>query len=359
MIVLSGPGAERVLAKVFRPLRTHTDNDEGVLRVGRLVEGEAIIDEAVVTRRGAAFEINIHGGSAAAKAVLELLVRCGAVVGAKRTAVESFPAAHPRWENPAIGREMLQVLPRARSELTVAAIAAQWSAGVSELASREATGGQLREAARGLAGMRRLLEPPEVVLAGEPNVGKSTLANALVGREVSIVHDVPGTTRDWVREPAIVDGVPVWVTDTAGLWKAPHQIDAEAVRRARRCIEEADLVVLLHVGRPCEVPDCLSDVKVLRVAAKCDVATPNDEADMAVSALTGEGLAELRKAIVDRIGLGGFHPSVPAAFTQRQADLLNAAASALGAGEAGRAERLLADLLRGPSGSRHLDSYAR
>ena len=90
----------------------------------------------------------------------------------------------------------------------------------------------LRRAAGRLALIRRLLEPAEVVLAGPPNVGKSTLANALIGRQVSLVHDQAGTTRDWVRHLAVLCGVPVHVTDTAGLWDAPAGVDAQAVGRA-------------------------------------------------------------------------------------------------------------------------------
>jgi tRNA modification GTPase len=118
---------------------------------------------------------------------------------------------------------MLEALPQAASELVVAAVSQQWSAGVSQLASDPDVSAELlRSAARRLPMMQKLLSPPEVVLVGPPNVGKSTLANAIVGREVSIVHTIAGTTRDWVREQALLGGVPIWLTDTAGLFDFPH-----------------------------------------------------------------------------------------------------------------------------------------
>lgn len=347
VIVLAGSGAERILSEVFRPYSTHRFGGEGALQLGHLIDANGVIDEAIVTRRGEAFEINIHGGSAVAKSVLEHLARCGAAVGSAAAAPESFPVAHRRWNNPAIGREMLQTLPQARSMLGVASLSRQWSAGLSELARGDPSAEKLRQAACALAKMLRLLNPAEVVVAGAPNVGKSTLANALIGRQVSIVCDDAGTTRDWVRELATLNGVAVYLTDTAGIWQATDQIDAEAIRRARQCIEAADLVVLLHVGQAEVVPDWLRAAKLLRVAAKCDARPPKGRFDVCVSALTGEGLNQLKTEIVNRIGLSQFDPSMPMAFTQRQADLLLAAAEALERSDAGRAQNALRQLLEG------------
>jgi len=349
VIGLRGPEARTILAQAFRPLASHADAAEGALQLGHVVDGADVIDEAIVTCRRGAYEINIHGGPAAARATLQCLARLGATVGSAPSAPDSFPAAHPRWNNPAVGREMLDTLPLARGTRAISAITAQWSAGLSELLRGRPTPERLRRAARHLATIRRLLDPAEVVLAGRPNVGKSTLANALVGRAVSIVHDRPGTTRDWVREPAILDGVPIYLTDTAGLWRAADEVDVEAVRRARQCIRQADLVVLLYVDAPPAAPDWLQARRVLRVAAKCDLNAPDDTAGIAVSAKTGQGLADLKKAIVRLIGLGSFDPAAPMAFTARQRDLLLTAADAMETQDAARAGDLLRELLEGPA----------
>ena len=92
-------------------------------------------------------------------------------------------------------------------------------------------------------------------------------------------------------------------------------------------------------------PDWLHAKRLLRVAAKCDVCPPADGAGLAVSSTTGEGLGELRSAILSALGLAEIDPAAPAAFTQRQADLLTAAADATERGEQGLAREKLGELL--------------
>jgi len=345
---MSGPDAERILSQAFRPLSSHAHAGEGVLQLGRIVADGEVIDEAVISRRGQTVEINIHGGSLPAKRAMELLTRLGATAcPAHPAAPETFQPAHPKWNNPAIGAEMLEVLPLAKSAFVAASVTNQWSAGVSELARSGDDPVALRSAAGALCRMRRLLHPAEVVIAGAPNVGKSTLANALVGRRVSIVHSRAGTTRDWVRQLAILDGVPVWLTDTAGLWDAPDAIDAEAVRRAIGRLREADLVLLTGSAQPSDEPKWCAGKPVLRVAARCDLSDAYAGADVAVSAHTGEGLAKLRGAILAKLDLGGLHATAPMAFTDRQADLLFRGADALERGDHAAAREALRRLLEG------------
>ena len=354
MVALTGANREAVLGGIFRPLKTHADGPADAVQLGRVLdESGDVLDEAIVARSAqGAIEINIHGGPAVAQAVLGRLAQLGADVAPARSAApESFQTAHPQWNNPAVGREMLEILPAAASELVVEAISQQWSAGLSALVNDDsATAQQLRAAAERLAVMDKLLSPAEVVLVGPPNAGKSTLANALVGRAVSIVHETPGTTRDWVREQALLGGVPIWLTDTAGLFESPedlHDIDAEAVRRACHRAESADLVLLISAGQPAPTPDWLNAKLLLRVAAKCDRARPVGPFDAFVSAHAGEGLAELAEAVLNALGLANIDPAAPAAFTQRQARLLLTAADAMDRNNAPAARELLNTLLLG------------
>ena len=353
VIALTGADREAVLGRAFQPMKSHATAPADALQLGRVVsESGDVLDEAIVARSASgAIEINIHGGPVVARAVMRRLAEAGATVAeAQPAATESFQLAHPRWNNPAIGEEMLAALPAATSQLVLAIITQQWSAGLSQLARSDAPSADaLRAAAGRLELTARLLNPPEVVLVGPPNVGKSALANELVGRAVSIVHDTPGTTRDWVRALALFSGVPVWITDTAGLFDPPpedtHDIDAQSVARARNRAERADLVLLLSGGKAMTAPDWLHAKRLLRVAAKCDVCPPADGAGLAVSSTTGEGLGELRSAILSALGLAEIDPAAPAAFTQRQADLLTAAADATERGEQGLAREKLGELL--------------
>jgi tRNA modification GTPase len=294
-------------------------------------------------------ELQIHGGGQVLRSVLELLAARGAaIVPAEAPNVADLPLAHSRWDNPAIGRELLATLPRARSVRVAEALSAQWAGGISELARQPSPEpASLRLAADGLETMRRLLEPAEVVLAGPPNAGKSALANALVGRPVSIVHQTPGTTRDWIREEALLDGLPVWLTDTAGIWEPQGEEDAEAVRRARRRVQQANVVLLMEPGPAGDVPDWCPTQTLLRVSSKADAVPPSPDAEVAVSAETGDGLDTLRTALLSKLGLGGFDPRAPRAFTPRQANRLACAAEAADAGDGNGRDDALRDLLAG------------
>jgi tRNA modification GTPase len=347
VILLEGPAAPTIAAEIFRPAGRRRAGDRAGLAFGRLLDGEETIDEGVLAFDGERFEINIHGSSPAVRRTLSCLARLGATVVPAEQARPGFRTSHPRLCNPAIGAEMLDALRMARGALAVAALSNQWSAGLSMLASGRPRGDELRAAAGRLPLMRRLLEPAEVVIAGPANAGKSRLANALVGREVSLVHERAGTTRDWVRELALLDGVAVWLTDTAGLWEGGGEVEAESVRRARQCIARADLVLLLAEGAVPRRPEWMPAREIVTVATKADIARPAGATDATISAKTGTGLDALKRVVLDRLGLAGLDPREPAAFTARQEALLRRAADALDAGRADECALHLASLLGG------------
>ena len=95
---------------------------------------------------------------------------------------------------------------------------------------------------------QRLREGFTVVIAGPPNVGKSTLMNALAGRDVAITSPIPGTTRDLIEVFLDLRGYPVILVDTAGIRDSPDPIEQEGVARARRRAESADLMLWLNDG---------------------------------------------------------------------------------------------------------------
>ncbi|MGY2892674.1 tRNA uridine-5-carboxymethylaminomethyl(34) synthesis GTPase MnmE [Deinococcus sp. UYEF24] len=152
--------------------------------------------------------------------------------------------------------------------------------------------------ASGRAG-RMANQGARLALIGRPNAGKSSLLNALLGYERSIVASVAGTTRDYLEAGLELGGLPIVLVDTAGLRDTADEIEAAGVRQSRRLAEGADLVLYLEdASQPREVPDALPQ-NALLVQTKTDLeALWHDPAALPVSALTGAGLPELRQAIL-------------------------------------------------------------
>jgi tRNA modification GTPase len=160
---------------------------------------------------------------------------------------------------------------------------------------------------------------PVVAIVGRPNVGKSSLLNALAGAELAIVTPIPGTTRDRIGQTIQIEGVPLHVVDTAGL-RAPHDIVDEVerigVERSWAEIARADVVIhlrdLMRRGEPAyEAADAAIDEQLLQAGAtrrlqvynKRDATAFAAPADgLAISALTGEGLDALRRALLHEAG---------------------------------------------------------
>jgi tRNA modification GTPase len=141
-----------------------------------------------------------------------------------------------------------------------------------------------------------------VVIAGRANVGKSTLFNAILRRERSIVDEQPGTTRDYIAETVDIGGYPMTLVDTAGLREAAGGVEIEGMRRTEERLGEADAVLLVAEsgraldGREREIIEKLKGrgTPILVVYNKCDLAEPLDDGkEIAVSALKGIGLGGL------------------------------------------------------------------
>lgn len=155
----------------------------------------------------------------------------------------------------------------------------------------------------------KLREGLTIAILGAPNAGKSSLLNALAGREAAIVSARAGTTRDVVEVRLILAGVPVTLADTAGLREAADEIEAEGVRRALARAETADLRLLVFAAdaAPDAATLALRGPDALVVRNKAELATDEMEGALAVSARTGMGLEDLRRrleqAAAQRAGL--------------------------------------------------------
>jgi tRNA modification GTPase len=167
---------------------------------------------------------------------------------------------------------------------------------------------------------RLLREGALVVIAGRPNVGKSSLLNRLLAQERAIVTDIPGTTRDLIEETLDVGGVPVRLTDTAGLREARDPVEEMGVARTRQRLAQADLVLYLVDGsQPLAEDDAraLADLAgraALAVVNKADLPQAFTDAALQaatplpalrLSALTGQGLEALKEAMLNIVLEGG------------------------------------------------------
>jgi len=193
---------------------------------------------------------------------------------------------------------------------------------------------------------RRLREGASVVLAGLPNAGKSSLFNRLVGSPRAIVTPAAGTTRDVVEETIEIGGVPVTLSDTAGLHEASGEADREAVERARAAAAGADIVlVVLDWSRAWrdadrEAIDAAGAGRALVVLNKVDLpcrigldrvlSLRKRHAALEVSAGSGEGIEDLRRRVLERVSpLGARQPDEIFLTSVRQKDLVDRAAASL------------------------------
>lgn len=144
-----------------------------------------------------------------------------------------------------------------------------------------------------------------VALVGKPNVGKSSLLNYILKESRAIVSEIPGTTRDVIREEVSIDGILFRLFDTAGIRISEDAIEKEGILRSRETVRNADVVILIEDVLQEEPKDLLIDLlkltgadKILRVANKIDLMTEVPfEADVKISAKTGEGMGELFKKL--------------------------------------------------------------
>lgn len=181
-----------------------------------------------------------------------------------------------------------------------------------------------------------------VVIAGPPNAGKSSLLNTIVGFERAIVTDIPGTTRDHIEVPLALSGVPIRLTDTAGLRESGELVERIGVDRARQLTELAE--VLVWLGEPVDAPD---HPRLIQVHSRADLPERRESpaGAIAVSSVTGEGLIALTQAVVTEARL-----VLPAegeiALNARQADCVAQARDALEQAESSGDLVIVAESLR-------------
>ena len=309
IVRLRGHGVPAFLAKHFnRPL---TDGRP----VHGTLSGDAgpLDDPVVVTsQNGFVADINLHGGAWVVQSVIELARRAGFQI--IKPVDQVWPAEAVDADS-IIEQEVLTHLPLARTELGLRVLLAQLDAWKTPPSADEA---------RRMLSDRSLwwlLHPPRVVIVGDANVGKSTLANQLFATERSITADLPGTTRDWVGDFADIDGLPVMLLDTPGLRATRDPIEAEAIRKAEEQITGADLVIaVIDATRP-DLALLDRYPRAIHVSNKSDLAAAHPGA-IATVATTRAGVPELRHAITRRFDCDEMELSRPRIWTRRQEEVV-------------------------------------
>ena len=396
IVRMSGPAAVDIAESVFRPGRGSglRPDETHHLLYGHVVDPHegGDVDEVLLAvmraphsyTREDIVEVHCHGGLAAQRAVLRLLVRLGA-----------RPAEPGEFTRRAFlnGRidlaqaESVAAIVSARSSGALRASVRQLEGGLSErlqavrrslvslLAQIEATvdfsdedvealdwqglgdglltaRGDLEKLLKTAFVGRALEHGLTTAIVGKPNVGKSSLLNALLMRERAIVSDIPGTTRDTVEELMEIGGIPIHLVDTAGIRAGGDHVERLGVERSVKAMEQADLVLaVIDISKLWDDGDRafvtgLDRSRSLIVCNKIDLtgdggrraealgsflgngsgAESGDWRICAVSAVTGEGLEDLRSAIETVVSGGaGLHLEEPVLASERQRSLVGEA----------------------------------
>jgi len=316
--------------------------------------GNADGEQVVVCRQSTErFEIHCHGGVAAIEAIVGDLV----AAGAQRVAWADFVAS----ETPGrIAAAALVALASARTERTAAILLDQYRGALLQALKKARdllAGGDLPAAvttlqelsARGRVGLH-LVEPFRVTLAGPPNVGKSSLINALVGYQRAIVHNEPGTTRDVLTAQTAIAGWPVELSDTAGVRTSDDELEQAGVARARTAARESDLVLLVRDATATETTadEALrAELPVaLLVRNKCDLLASNAtgaDGEVSTSARTGAGMDQLLAEIARRLCPIELPEGTAVPFTAEQMTAIELTINAARSGDAMLATALLSE----------------
>lgn len=350
IVRLSGPDSLAIAGRLFRS-RSGVPAGQllpGTFSVGRFSHDGELIDEGLllVFPEGRSYtgqeavEMQVHGSSAVLRRLLDAVIREGArsarpgeftlrayLSGRLDLAQAESVLGLIEAEGEAARRNALDGLSGGLSrrldamQTDLTAVYASLQAALDypdEGIAEQDFGVPLRETeetiSRLLAGARAgklAASGARLALLGRPNSGKSSLLNALAGYERSLVSSTPGTTRDYLEERLEFGGIPVTLTDTAGVRVSSDEVEARGVDLSRRLADNADLVLVLldpladSASEPetAALLDLAPRERRIVIWSKSDLAPPPGApaADLALSSVSGEGLGELRALVAERL----------------------------------------------------------
>ena len=348
-LAIAGPQAWDAVKARFRPAKGLLPEAAPMGRFWYGTLGDGVGDEVVVAVREEWIEVHCHGGRRVVRWVLDQFVQLGCeevkwevIEGAKPTRCNGW-ACDPRALPPLANAPTLRT-----ASILLDQYHGAFARAIADILVSPEPLPLLSVLAQFAPLGRHLIVPWKVVVAGAPNVGKSSLINALAGYQRSVVAPIAGTTRDVVTVTVALDGWPIELADTAGLRESVESLEAEGIALARQQLADADLVVwVLDATDPNPIQPPTSSVNQLIVVNKSDLPFAAQPASAArlVSATTGRGLPELASAVVHSLVPNPPPPGAAVPFTPALADLVETAHRLFVAGDVGAAREILTTCL--------------
>lgn len=357
VIRISGPEAFPIVRRLFRPSQGHCSWESHHLYHGDILsaDGQTVLDEVLISfmRHPRSFtgedviEINCHGNPLILRTILTQLQETGCRLArpgeftqraffnnrVDLSQAEALAAMISAKSEKAYAMELAQLkgaLSKEIEELRLLLIDALAMLEASIDFTEDTSGEkfpdmspQIEKASEKIDSLlasylsaKAYTEGIKVIITGKPNAGKSSLLNALTGRKKAIVTDIPGTTRDLITDTISIDGIPVQLTDTAGIREPQNAIEREGINLVWNHLADADVViVMLDVSKPLADEDKMiieknKSGKIIAAINKIDLPKtwdiktvvqlfPPEAKMLEISAKSGTGLERLKKAILD------------------------------------------------------------
>jgi tRNA modification GTPase len=359
-LCIRGPRAWEIVRELFRTsdIQKLPENPDATsVWLGRIGEKDTVADQVVVTvpqiKPVPWVELHCHGGSETVRWLLEIFEKQGCRI-CTWPELEQATTTAP-WKT-AASLELVQASTVRTAAILLDQYHGAFATALTEIQAALAND-DLTETSRLLESLaryvdigRRLTTPWKVAVIGPPNVGKSSLLNALAGFQRSVVAPTPGTTRDLVTTLISVDGWPVEMIDTAGLREEGESLENQGIMLARDAAASADLSLwILDASAPPTWPEgnSLNQGKLSFVVNKTDL-PPAWEIDpshaVRVSALTGAGMADLVEALAHWLVPDPPPPGAAVPFTSNLASRIEEALNCVRAGQTDKPKQILAAL---------------